>query len=70
MFRPTHKAIELTPQDASSHYNLAATYFNKRNFTLAEEYCKKAKDLGYSVPKSFFAKLAEAQKLGHFFELK
>jgi len=64
------KAIELNPQDGASHFNLAVAYFNKRDFTTAENYAQQAQNFGYVVPATFLSQLKEAHQYNNIFELQ
>ena len=56
------KAIEINPNDAITHNNLADAYYRKGEYSLAIKHCDKAIELGYQVDPEFLKALQPYRK--------
>jgi len=52
-----HKALELEPNFAVAHNNLAIAYIENGQYDLAVEHCDKALKLGYDVSPEILKEL-------------
>ena len=43
------RQIELEPDNANAHHNLAVSYFHAKRYQEARKYCEKARQLGANV---------------------
>ncbi len=57
--KAARKGLELSPDSALGHNNLAVALYFKGNYADAKNHLDKAKELGYSVDPNFVSSLQE-----------